>query len=73
MIKVYTKYDTVQTGIHVPRIMTIEPNELGYTHDMGESSSQSGYMTGDDYYVESVEDGLEGVKYVHYGTNNLEV
>ena len=61
--KVFTKYDPIITGIHFPAIKPIEASPL----------TDNSKLTVDDiitidipYSIADVEQGLEGVMFVHY-------
>ena len=62
MIRVYTKYDQIAESIKVPYIrpMTIE---VGDAFDWEYANFEWGVT---EHFINRIEDGLEGVMFVHY-------
>ncbi len=60
-IAVFTKYDSVPQCINVPEFRMIEPRSLSDLSDLGDYMAY--YIP---YNISTVEDGLDGVKFVHY-------
>ncbi len=66
MIKVYTKYDMpVPTVIQsfIRKLTRRELKPLGYLPNM----TQTGFISSRELKVKSIEQGLEGVRFFHYG------
>ena len=66
IIKVFTKYDDIYKSIRAPYFSELPIVELDDNSDLTESSS----ISFAEYLLESVEERLEGVKFIHYGLAN---
>jgi len=63
IVKVFTKHDKVYYGINLPRFKNLKPENV---IDHTELSLPDLLYLYDVYKVDSIEEGLEGVKFVHY-------
>lgn len=62
--RVFTKYDGMYQGINVPHITDIKPAKIAPDTILGIPET---VVICDAYGIIDIEQGLEGVQFVHYG------
>ena len=63
IIKIFTKYDRIYKQINVPKMVTIQPIPLNDKTDISQSFETRMSIP---YYPMELEEGLEGIRFVHY-------